>query len=209
MDSEPAVAVAVPRYQVAAARARALQESGASLREVVNDRYQVDFPHEFFLLAEALWSAGAPPGIYTNEPWQLVRPTARGGPAEHANALEEDELAVHRLDADLIPLLFLSGIDIKHGGSLLCYRTSELAAGRSTILGLPQDLVPGCVARRYGDSLLSVLREHFADRLQRREAEFVSPYNRGAGSLDQYELDGARSALAKVERLITSVSADD
>ena len=91
----------------------------------------------------------------------------------------------------------------RHGGQLLCYRREELAAGRSTIFGLPEALPDGCVAERSGDSLGEVLREHQEARVRSAEAEYASPSNRGAGSIDAEEVEGTRQGLVRVDDLLT------
>jgi uncharacterized protein (TIGR02996 family) len=84
----------------------------------------------------------------------------------------------------------------------LCYRLDELAAGRSTIIGVWQLDDRSLVSRPYGDSLTSVLLEHFADAARRRENEYESPYNYGAGSLDKPELEWAHECLGRAEELV-------
>ena len=133
-------------------------------------------------------------------------PIAQGGPPPDANAIDADELDALVRDSGLVPLLLTSAGDAKHSDLVLCYHVDELAAGRSTIVGIPMwiDYAGGPI--HCGDSLLSVWHEHRIDDVRRLTKEFHSPYNRGAGSLDQDELDGAKNRLAAVEALVHALA---
>jgi hypothetical protein len=120
--------------------------------------------------------------------------------------LDEDQARVAQLDPTAIALMTLSGNNYKHGGYLLCYQRSELAVGRSTVVGFRRALADGTTARRRGDSLATVILEHYADNVRRVENEYNSPYNRGAGSVDRYELEGARENLVLAEELVRRVA---
>ena len=189
-----------------AAYARTLLEAGNSVHEVLRACYGVPFPDETFVLAQLIAENKEPDGLYTNRPWKLLIPLDRGGPpAAPAPLIDEDERRVFALDSSLVPLMVLSGDYYEFGGTMLCYRLEELAAGRSTILGFQADLKDGAVAKRYGDSLATVIHADAADTVRRLEKEYSSPYNQGAGSLDKYELDCAREDLACAAELIQRV----
>jgi hypothetical protein len=55
------------------------------------------------------------------------------------------------------------------------------------------------VAERHGDSLVGVLHDHCSQRVRQLQAQFDSPYNRGAGSIDETYVGDARAALERVE----------
>lgn len=100
-------------------------------------------------------------------------------------------------------LYILRGDFYEYAGVMLCYRLDDLAAGLSTIWGFQSDLMDdAAVAQQYGDSLAAVIHADCADTVRRVEKEYASPYNRGAGSLDKAELDGAREDLACAAELI-------
>jgi hypothetical protein len=189
-------------YDSMAALARALHGAGRAAPEVLRACYGVAFPDELFALAAARAADRAPPALYTNQPWKLAIPLTSGGPPPRSPAIDELEQAALALDPDLIPLLILEGPDFVHGSALLCYRLSELRAGRATIIGLPRDVDGASPPRRHGDSLLGVLHEHFADAVRRLDKEFQGPYNRGAGALDEVELRGAHADLARIDALV-------
>ncbi|MBL9017611.1 MAG: hypothetical protein JNL83_25705 [Myxococcales bacterium] len=186
-----------------AARARALMESGARPDEVLHACYGVWFPEELFAFAELYAEDKEPNTRLVNRPFNLIVPLDRGGPPAAVDIFDELERRVYQLDPTLVPLMHVYGDFYEHGGTMVSYRLSDLAEGRSTIWGLQGDLLDdAAVATRLGDSLGEVLRADAADRLQHLEAEWASPYNYGAGSLDKCELDEGRENLAACEELI-------
>lgn len=194
-------------YVSMATFARALVAAGKSQDDVLRDCYGVAFPDETFVIASLIAEDQAPGGHYTNRPWKLLVPIERGGPpAQPAPLMDGEERRVFVLDASLVPLMILHGDYYEYGGAMLCYRVDELAAGRSTIFGFQRDLNDGSVARHYGDSLAAVLLASAADRVTRLETEYASPNNRGAGSLDEPELEGGRANLKRVQELIRRVA---
>jgi hypothetical protein len=186
--------------------ARTLLGDGRSPAEVLRECYGVPFPDEVFVLAAMLAEDRAPPAIYTNRPWRLLIPLDRGGPPEPGPTKEKIEARLVALDAELIPLLNLRTVRHMHGGSWICYRSDELAAGRSTIVGVLTDFADDDVPQRYGDSLTTVIHEHFADGVRQRELEFHHPSNVGAGSLDEGELASAHRSLARADELVAAVA---
>lgn len=182
-----------------AGRARQLLDAGNAPAEVLRVCYGVDFPAEFFVLSAMEAVDEAPSALFCLRPWSLIVPLDRGGPPAEPNALDDDQVRVSELDPSAIALLILSGEDYRHGGQLLCYRREDLIAGRSTIIGFRRELEAGTRGRVVGDSLAAVIREHYADNVRNLEIEYASPHNRGAGTLDDFELDGARQNLACAE----------
>lgn len=189
--------------------ARTLLEQGKSNEEVLRACYGVPFPAETFALARMNAENAEPPVSFTSRPWDLIIALDRGGPPPQPNLLDEDQATVTAIDSGLIALMFLQG-DSLHGGSLLCYRRDELAAKRSTVfalarheleaglstLTLARELREGWGPERAGDSLVAVLREHFADGVERIEA----------GSAAQSDVDAAHARLQRVEDLATVVA---
>lgn len=188
-------------------RARALYDDGLEPREVLRRCYGVDFPEEVFVIADDDPLDLDLGGDFTNQPWNLAVPPSRGGPVPEPDSLDKTERRIFALDPDLVPLMRLLDADADHGGSIVCYRLSELEAGRSTIFGIWWRVEPGDQARRYGDSLLSVLHEYHADIHRRLAARLDELSNRGAGSVDAEEVDEAWTAVEQVEELQRAVAA--
>jgi hypothetical protein len=87
----------------------------------------------------------------------------------------------------------------RHGGLLICYRLSELAAGRATAYGVkPEDKRP---ARRCGDSLLDVLHEYFADCHALDDWEIDQPWNRGFGAVGPRRLEQSHEASRRIDEI--------
>lgn len=188
-------------YASMVALARALYDTGRNERAVVRTCYGVALPDEFFAIGEARAQDRLPPMLFTNQPWNLAVPPARGGPAPDANVMDRREQEALALVPQLLPLLILSDPYSRHGDSLLCYHLDELAAGRPTILGIPLAIDNERGPTRFGDSLISVMLEHFADRATTVEKAYHHPYNRGAGSVDRDEVESAHKRLEKIEAI--------
>ncbi|TDD05705.1 hypothetical protein E1292_16655 [Nonomuraea deserti] len=158
--------------------AQALYGNEARPHEVLHQCYGVDFPDEFFVIAEAdptlrEWLIGWSPLL----PWELAIQLARGLSLE-PEPFDDTEREIHGRDPDLIPLVVCRS-SVSHfvwgfAGSCLCYRLSELEAGRTTIYRThssysgvgsdPEDGAPDEIVR-CGDSLLAALRQHHSDDL--------------------------------------------
>ena len=185
-------------YASMARWARALYGSGLGIRAVIRTCYGVDFPEEFFVIAESgawqrrLWV------LFTDQPWELTVPLDQGGPLPEGD-LEGRERKIFARDPDLVPIVYLwtGGYDQMVG----CYRLTELAAGRSTMFGVPRRAEPRDEIVCYDDydSLLAILHSYHAVHLDRLERRMSQPSNRGAGSISDVEVDMARSALELVE----------
>ena len=195
-------------YASMARWARALYGSGLGIRAVIRTCYGVDFPEEFFVIAESgawqrrLWV------LFTDQPWELTVPLDRGGPLPEGD-LEGRERKIFARDPDLVPLVYLwtGGYDQMVG----CYRLTELAAGRSTMFGVPRRAEPRDEIVCYDDydSLLAVLHAHHVDYLQQMEWILDQPWNFGFGALDQRAVDQSRLLVGKVEALQREVSSRD
>ncbi|MFG2004744.1 hypothetical protein ACGFNU_36885 [Spirillospora sp. NPDC048911] len=216
----------IPRLRAAASRAdfhsmallaRALYKAGKDPREVLRECYGVGFPDEFFLLADVYPDLVAD---FTDQPWKLAVPLEKGGPPLRPGPGARFEKRILALDPDLLPLLSLytdyrhAHGDIeappaaRHGGLLICYRLSDLGEGRSSTYGVPctpygdeAEALAASDITYCGTSLLEVLHEHFADRHHLDEWEIMQPWNRGAGSIDDDEVDASREAMEEIEEL--------
>ena len=115
--------------------ARALYETGLTAEEVLRECYRVDFPAEVFVIADAGPYSLDTLTMFTNQPWKLAVPLDRGGPAPTADSMAQTERKLIALDPDLLPLAGLlgHGAESEDDNLILCYRLSELSAGRSTV----------------------------------------------------------------------------
>lgn len=192
-------------YAAMAARAQTLYDQGRSARDVLRECYGVAFPDEIFAIAGSGFEAGGSTALLTDRPWRLLtRPVP-----EAPTGTDKIEQVVVRHDPDLIPIAILTD-DAKPGEAMLCYRATDLAAGATTVYGLPDAVwsVPEALPDeipRYGDSLLAILTEYFADAYDRLKQEFNLPSNRGTGAIDHETLDEARSFVDLVDRLTRQV----
>ncbi|WP_370963780.1 hypothetical protein [Amycolatopsis sp. cg9] len=186
--------------------ARALYEEGLTPREVLRECYGVDLPAEFFVLAEAdPWRLGLLVTC-TDQPWRLAVPPAPGGPGPAADPAER---RLFTLDPDLLPLMYLLGPESVPWDDrfLLCYRLSELRAGRPAVFRLRRQTTRPDKARRLGDSLLSVLHEYHAEQARSVEREQDDPDNWGAGAVPDEEVDAFRALVDRIESLQNEVTA--
>jgi hypothetical protein len=188
-------------YGSMARLARALYGNGLGSREVLRLCYGVEFPEEFFVISEAGPFTMDLPVSFTNQPWELAVTLDHGGPASKPDSMDKTERRIFALDPDLIPLVWLIDSKVKHGGQIVCYRLDELRSGRTTVLGIWRRVDPNDRAVRCGDSLLTVLHEHLAEIHRVLEWQLYQPSNRGAGSVDDEEVNEARSWVEQVEEL--------
>ncbi|MFC4052616.1 ankyrin repeat domain-containing protein [Actinomadura syzygii] len=202
-------------YRSMARLAWALYSTGTNVRDVLDECYGVAFPEEFFVLAEAL-SRGSVSGQETSLPWGLAVPLERGGPPlRHSPTLWPAERRIFEWDSDLVPLLALYGDErwdrvehewraTPHGHLIHCYRLSELAAGRSGVVGVPWRRAEEggeLSADPSGDSLLAVLHEHAAALRDLDEWESRQPWSWGADTIDDRQIEASRERVAEIEAL--------
>jgi len=202
-------------YRSMARLAWALYAAGLGPEEVLAECLGVTFPDEFLVLAEADPEEEAT-GNLTNLPWGLAVPLDRGGPVLRPSPMTwRHEQRIVAWDPDLLPLLTLyrdqrwdhgagAWRGVPHGHRLHCYRLSELAAGRSTVFGVPWDPNDDdrdLAVEPSGPSLLTVLHEHLSARHGLDEWEVRQPWNRGAGSIDRDDVDDSRRIVAGIEAL--------
>jgi hypothetical protein len=194
-------------YRSMARLAWALYATGSSPREVLAECYGVAFPDEFFVLTDAD-PHDAVPGEVTSLPWGLGVPLEAGGPALRPSAMTwPAQRRIFAWNPDLVPLVALhhhGHYVVRHGGLVHCYRLSELAVGRSTVFGVPWHRRGDdgeLSVEPSGQSLLTVLHEHAIARLRLDEWEIRQPSNRGAGSIDDDEVEGSRQIVADIEAL--------
>jgi len=193
-------------YASMASLARALYDAGQGPPEVLRNCYGVDFPPEFFVIAEA-----GPMKLhllfhFTNQPWELAVPPNRGGPTAVPDWLDGIERKVFARDPDLVPLGLILDLHTRLLDRVLCYRLAELAAGRSAVFGIGREATAADTAEPLGDGLLAVLHEHHVDVLRWHEWKFGHPSNRGAGSIELSDVAEVRSLLERVEELQSEVA---
>ncbi|TDV43551.1 hypothetical protein [Actinophytocola oryzae] len=174
--------------------ATALHETGLDPGEVLDECYGVEFPREFFVLAEA-----DPTLLFdvTNQPWKLALPHPPATAAPMA-ALERE---IFSRDGDLLPLGRCLDIDAGFGGLFLCYRLTDLAADRTTVYSVEQHPTATSPIVPRADSLLAALHEHHTAHLARTAAED----RRTAASGEDTRL--ARKYLTRIAELRRRVSA--
>lgn len=184
-----------------AARVQVLYDQGWSAREALAGCYGVELPEEVFVIADS--EIPAMPDYYqANQPWRLITGPGRDPVLPAPHTPEKYEKAVADLDPDLLPLVRLDGEDLEHGDSMLCYRLSDLARGATTVYGIEgavwtvQEALPAVIPR-YGDSLLDVLAEFYADF----HAEMEERYHRPGPGIPDEMLDAARSITEEVNRI--------
>ncbi|MFJ1747493.1 hypothetical protein ACIOJD_14765 [Streptomyces sp. NPDC088116] len=180
--------------------AQALYETGLVPQQVLRECYGVRFPKEIFVVVEGgLWRLRLR-ARFTNQPWQLAIPPARGGPATTLNSMIDTELRLLAEDPDLMPLFRVPAVAIGKEDQVVCYRLSELRAGRSTVFGLFQSSHAGS-ALDCGESLLKFLYSEHARAVRRLEGEQRAPSSWGAGSVDDEEVEQANESLERVREL--------
>ena len=203
-------------YRSMARLAWAHYAAGLGPREVLSECFGVALPDEFWVLAEADPDEETP-GSTTSLPWQLAVPLDKDGPSlsPSSASLWRHERQIFAWDPDLLPLLTLYGDrrfdhaergwrDVPHGQRIHCYRLSELAAGRTTVFGVPwgrRDEDLELSAEVTGPSLLTILHEHATGRYELDKWEQQAPWNRDAGSLDSEDVDDARRVVDHIEAL--------
>lgn len=183
-------------YESMARLARSMLEAGKSNEEILRACYGVSFPAEALVFAELILDERAPDVDCMSLPWELLTPLETGGPPSERPSWDRKPPRLAQLDPSLVALVRLYG-DHTHGGNLICYRLDELAAGRSTVFGIPDDLPDDVVAERLGDSLGIVLHQYFEDVVRTREWE--SSRDRTIGNDD---VEAAEEQLGRVEDLI-------
>ncbi|MET9662633.1 hypothetical protein [Streptomyces sp. NPDC006510] len=189
-------------YAAMAARAQALYDQGRSAREALAECYGVELPDEIFAIADTEFDPELPDYFPVNQPWRLITGPGRGPVPPAPRTSERYEKAVADLDPDLLPLVRLGEEETKHGDSMLCYRLSDLAQGAATVYGIEGavwtvlEALPAEVPR-YGDSLLDVLAEYYADFYAQMEERYYGP---GHAVSDEM-LDEARDIVEAIDRL--------
>ncbi|MFF5205807.1 ankyrin repeat domain-containing protein [Streptosporangium sp. NPDC000396] len=203
-------------YRSMSRLARALYATGLGPREVLAECFGVAFPDEFFVIVDAD-PHDATPGEVANLPWKLAVPLDRGGPmVRPLPMMWPAERRIFSWDPDLVPLVALYGdgrVDhgakkpqpqVPHGDRIHCYRLSELAVGRSTVVAVPwhrADEGGELFVEPSGQSLLTVLHEYLTAQHRLNGWEIVQPWNRGAGSIDDTEVEETRERVAEIEAL--------
>ncbi|WP_326655827.1 hypothetical protein [Streptomyces sp. NBC_00385] len=189
-------------YATMAARVQALYDQGRSAREALAECYGVELPDEIFAIADSGIDPKLPDYYPANQPWRLITRPGRDSVPFAPPTPERYEKAVADLDPDLLPLVCLDEEETKHGDSMLCYRLSDLAQGATTVYGIEGAVwtvleeLPAEVPR-YGDSLLDVLAEYYADFYAQVEERYYGPGHAVADEM----LDEARDIVEAIDRL--------
>jgi hypothetical protein len=125
--------------------------------------------------------------------------------------MEPTERRLFSLEADLVPLVRLLGHGAGSEGdnAVLCYRLTELSAGRATIFDVREKARRRNEIERRGDSLLAVLREHHENDLRQVRWQREQPGNWGAGSVDEEQVAESQEMLDVVEELQREVATRD
>ncbi|MGB3439477.1 MAG: hypothetical protein WBA97_12065 [Actinophytocola sp.] len=185
-------------YPSMARLARALYETGLGPREVLRECYGVELPDEFFLLHEV------DPELmfhFTNQPAKLAVSLDRGGPPE-ASPMSKNERDVFVRDPDLLPVVLCVNNYAGFGGKFLCYRLSELGAGRPTVFVVEYYPTAGSPVTRAGDSLLAGLHAHHTAHLAWLEKEErATASHSGGGTVTEESLTVAQEFLLEIEDL--------
>ncbi|WP_084734968.1 hypothetical protein [Actinophytocola xinjiangensis] len=185
-------------YPSMARLARALYGTGLGPREVLRECYGVDLPDEFFLLYEA------DPELlfhFTNQPAKLATPLDRGGPPE-PNPMSKNERDVVARDPDLLPIVQCVNDRAGFGGKFLCYRLSELEAGRPTVFVVEYYPTADSPVTRAADSLLAGLHAHHTAHLAWLEKEDrATASHSGGGTVTEESLTVAQEFLVEIEDL--------
>ncbi|MEV6033973.1 hypothetical protein AB0L65_22670 [Nonomuraea sp. NPDC052116] len=122
--------------------------------------------------------------------------------ADPSDGVERKLLA---LDPDLLPLAYTLGAKSPswENKEVLCYRLSELAAGRPTVFRLREKTTRRDKVKRRGDSLLAVLEDLHLEELRETERE-MDDWDRGG---EEELLQAARELVERVEELRREVTA--
>ncbi|MEU1762139.1 hypothetical protein ACFYPF_13260 [Micromonospora sp. NPDC005223] len=196
-------------YTAIATQAQMLYDQGAPPGEALRQCYGVDLPDEIFIIADSELRRRAPSIRFPIQPWRLIpRPGSIEIPREPTGS-DSIEKELFRRDSDLFPLAFLTRREARHGDVLVCYRMSELAAGRHTVHGVPGVTyrVPASLDVRsalisLGSSLLTVLHEYFTDIFESLEAEADKERAWGTDAIDDESLDRAKGFVDLIEELL-------
>ncbi|GAA0268829.1 hypothetical protein GCM10009527_076380 [Actinomadura nitritigenes] len=220
----------VPRLRAAASRAdfhsmallaRALYQAGLGPRQVLRECYGVDFPDEFFVIAEAGPHELELVADFPNQPWELAVPLDMGGPRLRPDPGERAERRLLTRDPDLVPLMSFGHHarhghgDIqpppaaRHGGMMICYSLRGLEARGTEVYGIPSHLIESELSEStsgprtavQGASLLTVMHEYFTGYHHSVEWESRQPWSWGANSIDDEELAWSRTQVDQVEAL--------
>ncbi|MEU6951997.1 hypothetical protein [Streptomyces sp. NPDC045714] len=178
--------------------ARSLYERGLTPGQVLHACYDVHFPRELFAVAESDPVKLSLPVDFTNQPWKLAVPLPRGGPRPHPDSMESFEHTIYDRDPDLVPLALFIDSSALHGGCLVCYRLTELSAGRSTVFAVRRSLSPGDQVRPVAESFLSAMHAHLEDIHHQWETRLELDSNYGNGSIDEASVNEAQGWVDRV-----------
>lgn len=202
MDDESVAALKMNasrgEYASMVALSAALFRKGLPVHSVLRECYGVDFPAEFLVMAGVDRFDTGLFVEFTNQPWECADPVESAG-ALKAPRIDEVERQLFEIDDDLVPLLRLIGSRQRLGGSVICYRLSELSDGRSTVFAVKEELREWMSPESCGASLLDLLLEFHGEAYEALIAQRDSESNFGSGMVDDDE-------VAEVYELIEEIA---
>jgi hypothetical protein len=183
--------------------ARRLLAEGKLIGEVMQAIYGVALPTEVHALDRAYARGFKLPLYRTFHPWELL---ALADPlhTERKPAPWEREQEEHAYtqNPSVLPLMSLQAADAVYDDYVLGYDLDELRKGNTVVLGHQGDIPPeGAKFEVIGTSLLGVMHEWMSDHLRMVEAQYKSPMNRGAGSIERRDVDRVAGMLKAIEQL--------
>ncbi len=169
-----------------------MYEAGKSRSEVLTAIYGVDLPREAVLIhRDYVLGQGGLRVIWKTNPWQLMIPLDKGGPKFEIGEIDcEDDVRAYAQAPNVVLVAWLGYPNIPRGFSLIGYDLDEVAAGRSTVVGLPQQRqVPltGAQFTVFGPSLIDVFSDmitgYRSSRADREDRGALEDRNHASGEL--------------------------
>jgi hypothetical protein len=182
---------------------------GKSVHEVMQAIYGVDLPAEAYALHAAFYRLGDLQLEWFQEPAALLelgKPGATPAPQspwsanQITNALKQNR--------NFLPLIQLAIGNASLDDHVIGYDLSELANGRTTVLGHSDEIEEtGASFKVVGDSLLDVLDGWMKERLQLANEQYRSPSNRGTGALSVENIEEVAEQLKSIEKVKQELAA--
>ena len=188
--------------------ARELYSIGLSREDVLRKIYAVDFPEEFYLIESQRIAGNLDLTVeYLQHPWDLIATVESGGPSEKVELWSKNqEKQAFQKNPQVIPLMQLSIEGSMYDDYIIGYERSELAQGRSTVVGHKGDITEKeSQFVRIGASVLSVLETCLLEKHRILETQYNSLSNRGMGSVreeDVHEVKEDIEAIATIRSIL-------
>jgi hypothetical protein len=183
--------------------ARRLLAEGKSTGEVMRAIYGVDLPAEVYAIDRAYARGLKLPLYQTYHPWELFTLADPSHEARRPAAWErEQEEHAYAQQPSFLPLLSLQAGDTTYDDHVLGYDLEELRKGNTVVVGHVGDIpVEGAKFEVLGTSLLDLMYDWMSEHLEMVTHQLKSPTNRGAGSLEQKDVDRVAGMLSEIEAL--------